>query len=41
MTMGFHLNLQKIVMTKRIEVEKGGKRQDFQIQRNTRYEKCT
>ena len=29
MTMGFHLNLQKIVMTMRIEVEKEGKRQDF------------
>ena len=29
MTLGFRLNLRKIVMTKRREVEKGGKRQDF------------
>ena len=29
MTMGFHFILQKIIMTKRREVEKGGKKQDF------------
>ena len=29
MTLGFRLNLRKIVVTKRREVEKGGKRQDF------------
>ena len=29
MTLGFRLNLRKIVMTKMREVEKGGKRQDF------------
>ena len=29
MTMGFHLNLQKIIMTKSREVEKGEKKQDF------------
>ena len=29
MTMGFHLILEKIIMTKRREVEKGGKKQDF------------
>ena len=29
MTMGFHLNLRKIIMTKRREVENGDKKQDF------------
>ena len=29
MTMGLHLILQKIIMTKKREVEKGGKKQDF------------
>ena len=29
MTMGFHLILQKTIMTKRREVEKGGKKQDL------------
>ena len=29
MTMGFHLNLQNIIITKSREVEKGDKKQDF------------